>query len=334
MQRIERQQDRRNAYRDWIERNDDARAVRVIDGQRTQFVRLGSQVEPDWYRRDLPTRYRTSYRDDERYYYRYDDALDQLYRIDRQRDVVRSIIPLYYSPAYIGRRAPSYIDMRYIPASYGGAYYPTSDYYYRSMGPAIYRVDPKTQLIMGAVALLTGRNFSVGSMMPTGYDVYNVPYQYRDTYYDRPDAWYRYDDGAIYQIDPRTRYVTDSYPLYGADYGVGQRWPTTYPSYNVPYGYQGLYYDTADTHYRYGNDAIYRIDPTTQVITALVSLVTGTPLQVGQAMPSSYGVYNVPYGYRDRFVEAQDRNYRYADGYVYAVDPYSGLITDSYDIYS
>ena len=334
MRRIAKRAERREAYRDWLNRDRENAAVRVVDGERTRFVRVGSRIEPDWYRRDVPTRYRSRYADDNRYYYRYDDDLEQLYRIDRQRDRIRSIIPLYYSPTYIGQRAPNYYDMGYVPASYGGAYYPTSNYGYRTMGPAIYRVDPKTQLILAAVALLTGNDFSVGSMMPSGYDVYNVPVGYRDRYADTRDAWYRYDDGAVYRIDPRTRYVTDSYPLYDADYGIGQPWPTDYPDYNVPYGYQGLYYDTPDAHYRYANDAIYRVDPTTQLITALVSLVTGSPLQIGQAMPTSYGAYNVPVGYRDRFVENDDRRYRYSDGYVYAVDPRDGLIIDSYDIYS
>jgi len=30
---------------------------------------------------------------------------------------------------------------------------------------------------------------------------------YRSTYFDTPDAWYRYDNGNIYAIDPGTRMV-------------------------------------------------------------------------------------------------------------------------------
>ena len=41
-----------------------------------------------------------------------------------------------------------------------------------------------------------------------GYDVYNVPYAYRATYYDTPTAWYRYNNGYIYQVDPATQLVT------------------------------------------------------------------------------------------------------------------------------
>ncbi len=43
--------------------------------------------------------------------------------------------------------------------------------------------------------------------MPTGYDVYNVPYDYRSQYVDSPERMYRYNDGQIYQVDPTTRIV-------------------------------------------------------------------------------------------------------------------------------
>jgi hypothetical protein len=35
-----------------------------------------------------------------------------------------------------------------------------------------------------------------------------VPYAYRATYYDTPAAWYRYNNGYIYQVDPATTLVT------------------------------------------------------------------------------------------------------------------------------
>ena len=57
------------------------------------------------------------------------------------------------------------------------------------------------------VALLTGQNLGVGQMLPAGYDAYNVPYAYRDRYYDTADSWYRYNDGTIYQVDPQTRMI-------------------------------------------------------------------------------------------------------------------------------
>ena len=49
--------------------------------------------------------------------------------------------------------------------------------------------------------------------MPAGYDVYNVPYSYRTRYQDTPTVWYRYVDGYVYRVDPRTRRVTAAIEL-------------------------------------------------------------------------------------------------------------------------
>ncbi|WP_427965052.1 hypothetical protein [Altererythrobacter sp.] len=85
-------------------------------------------------------------------------------------------------------------------------YYGVNDGY-RSYGNAVYRVDPETAAITSIAALLTGQDVTVGQPMPRGYDVYNVPYSYRSQYRDGPDAYYRYNDGYIYQLDPETRLV-------------------------------------------------------------------------------------------------------------------------------
>ena len=87
-----------------------------------------------------------------------------------------------------------------------------SNYYglgndYRYFDGAIYRVDPGTSAIQTVAALLTGDNFTVGQRMPTGYDAYNLPYQYRDQYADGPDANYRYSDGYVYKTDPKTQLI-------------------------------------------------------------------------------------------------------------------------------
>ena len=52
-------------------------------------------------------------------------------------------------------------------------------------------------------------------MLPASYGAYNVPLAYRSTYYDRDDAWYRYGDGFIYQVDPYSRRIDARYPIYG-----------------------------------------------------------------------------------------------------------------------
>lgn len=331
--RAERQAARRTAYRDWVaDRNRADRLARMRDDVR--FVTVGSRIQPDWYSSRLPSRYRDRYADDRDYYYRYDDDLDHLYRIDRRYDRVQSVIPLSYSYGMIGQRIPTYYQSAYAPRGYQGYYYDQPDRYYRQVGPAVYGMNPETQLLTAVVALLTGANFQVGQMMPSGYDVYNVPMAYRDRYYDRDDAWYRYDDGSVYRIDPYSRRVTGSYPLYDARYRVGNAWPTDYPGYNVPAGYRGLYYDSPENDYRYAQGRIYQVDPKTQMIMALASLVTGQPFAVGQPMPSGYDVYNVPLDHRARFVDRDDRWYRYNDGYVYAVDPANRMVVDSYSIYS
>jgi hypothetical protein len=136
--------------------------------------------------------------------------------------------------------------------------------------------------------LLTGQGYGVGQMLPASYGAYNVPLAYRSTYYDRDDAWYRYGDGFIYQMDPSSRRIAARYPIYGDDYDylIGEQWPVAYPGYNVPVGYQSLYYDTPEYQYRYADGGIYRVDPTTQVIQALVALVSGQQFGVGQPLPA------------------------------------------------
>ena len=103
------------------------------------------------------------------------------------------------------------------PSSYAPLAVPPyyADYYglgppggYRYADNVLYRVDPATAAITSIAGLLTGDNFQIGSPIPAGYDVYNVPYPYRTQYVDSPDARYRYSDGYIYQVDPATRLVT------------------------------------------------------------------------------------------------------------------------------
>lgn len=84
---------------------------------------------------------------------------------------------------------------------------------YRYADNVVYRLDPETAAITSIAALLTGDEFVVGQPAPRGYDVYNVPRSYRDRYYDRPDARYRYSDGYVYEIDPETMLVASAIEL-------------------------------------------------------------------------------------------------------------------------
>ena len=126
------------------------------------------------------------------------------------------------------------------------------------------------------------------------------------TYYDTPDYYYRYDydDGYLYRVDRDDNFVMALIPLLGGAYSVGQPLPFYYQSgYNVPLGYRSLYYDTPDYYYRYGDGAIYQVDPATQLIQGIVALLTGQSLGIGQRLPLGYDVYNVPYAYRSNYFD-------------------------------
>jgi hypothetical protein len=326
---------RQQAWESRIERQQalaqlrDRRAARLSDDDRrptSNFFRVGQSVDRNWWYDDyVPLRYRASFSDYDRNYYRYDG--DYLYRLRRDDNVVLSLFPLLGGAYSVGSPLPFYQSSYYnVPMGYSSLYYDTPSNYYRYGDSAIYRVDPTTQLIAGIVALLTGQNFGIGQQLPMGYDVYNVPYQYRSSYYDTDDMWYRYDDGYIYGVDPYTRLIQSSYPVYGG-YGVGQPWPS-YAGYDygVPNYYDDLYYQQPNYDYRFASGGIYQVDPATQLVTALVALVTGQNFSVGQPLPMGYDTYNVPFAYRDDYYDNDDNWYRYADGRIYQVDPGTRLI--------
>ena len=122
-------------------------------------------------------------------------------------------IPLLGGALAIGNAWPTYYRPVALPTYYE-SYYGLGPYNsYRYADNVIYRIDPETAAITSIAALLTGDDFAIGRPMAVGYDVYNVPYSYREQYYDRPDAWYRYSDGYVYQIDPETRLIAAAIEL-------------------------------------------------------------------------------------------------------------------------
>lgn len=155
----------------------------------------------------LPPLYRSWYPDSDEYYYRAQDGY--VYRIDRDRSVIDGFFPLndeYTGGYYVGAAYPDdYLGYYNVPVQYQ-PWYNDGDDYYRYADGAIYQVDPQAGILEAIVSLLAG-DLAVGQPLPAGYDVYNVPYDYRDRYADGPDAWYRYNDGYIYQVDPATRLV-------------------------------------------------------------------------------------------------------------------------------
>ncbi len=139
--------------------------------------------------------------------YFYDDGF--LLRYDGNR--ISGYIPLLGGALTVGNPWPRGYGYNRLPDYYSGYYGLGNSYRYADN--VVYRVDPETAAITSIAALLTGDEFIVGNPMPRGYDVYNVPYGYRDRYRDRPDAWYRYSDGYVYQIDPETRLIAAAIEL-------------------------------------------------------------------------------------------------------------------------
>jgi hypothetical protein len=138
----------------------------------------------------------------------------------------------------------------------------------------VYQIDPYNGYIDNMIPLLD-RGYGVGQMLPASYSYYNVPYEYRDMYYDTSDYNYRYAPGAIYQVDPQSQLITSVASLLSPGMAIGQPLPMGYDVYNVPYAYRDNYYDTNDAWYRYANGNVYQVDPTSRLVTAIVaSLLT------------------------------------------------------------
>ncbi len=153
---------------------------------------------------------------------------------------------------------------------------------------------------------------------------------YRSWYRDNDDFLYRWDDDYIYRVRRDGGLIDALFPYQNRDYyyyPVGMSYPLDYNYYNVPYQYQSYYPDGGDYSYRYGDGAIYQVNPSNGLISGIAALLTGNPLSVGQPLPLGYSAYNVPFDYRDRYYDTADNWYRYNDGYIYRVDPTTQLIT-------
>jgi hypothetical protein len=217
------------------------------------------------------------------YYYEYGDGY--LYQIDRTDNLIASLIPLLAGGYLPGQYLPQTYMASYVPDYYGlSSFYPASysygDYSYGGYGydnlcnrygnGVVYQVDCYSGLVVNVVPLYAG-GYGVGQLIPSAYDYYNVPVQYRSVYYDTPDYNYWYGPGAIYQYDPRSSMITSVAALLSPGFTVGQALPAGYDVYNVPYAYRATYYDTPTAWYRYNNGYIYQVDPTTMLVTAVVA---------------------------------------------------------------
>jgi hypothetical protein len=160
-----------------------------------------------------------------------------------------------------------------VPAAYQSFYSDTPDYYYSYDDDGyIYRADRGSDLISAIIPLLGG-GFGVGQPLPAGYDAYNVPMQYRDTWYDNDDSLYRYGDNAIYQVDAQSGLIEGIVALLGGGLNVGETLPSGYDAYNLPMDYRDDYQDSDDYLYRYADGNIYQVDAKTQLIQSIVEML-------------------------------------------------------------
>jgi len=136
-----------------------------------------------------------------RYYY------GVVYQVDCDDGYVENVIPMYAGGYGVGQLLPSAYSYYNVPVQYRSLYYDTPDYGYWYSPGAIYQYDTHSSVITSVAALMSP-GFTIGQPLPLGYGAYNVPYGYRATYYDTPNAWYRYNNGYIYQVDPVTQVVT------------------------------------------------------------------------------------------------------------------------------
>jgi hypothetical protein len=160
-----------------------------------------------------------------------------------------------------------------VPGRYSAFYQDTPDQYYRYADDGyIYRVDSGSNLISGLVPLLGG-GFGVGQPLPAGYDAYNVPMQYRDTWSDTDEDHYRYGDDAIYRVDAKSGIIESIVALLGGGLNVGEALPSGYDAYNLPMEYRDDYQDSDENMYRYADGNIYQVDTKTQIIEAIVQML-------------------------------------------------------------
>ncbi|WP_051503939.1 hypothetical protein [Sphingomonas jaspsi] len=173
----------------------------------------------------------------------------------------------------VGTTLPAALAASVLGGPYRDWYRDDDHYYYREDGDYIYRVRREGGLIE-ALFPANDRDYyyyPVGDSYPMSYNYYNVPYQYRTFYPDNGDMWYRYGDGAIYSVNPGNGLISGIAALLAGDLSVGQPLPPAYLVYNVPLSYRDRYYDTPNDWYRYNDGYIYRVDPTTQLITAVIN---------------------------------------------------------------
>jgi hypothetical protein len=144
------------------------------------------------------------------------------------------------------------------------------------------------------------------------------------------DARFYYDDGFLIRLGENGR-ISASIPLLGGALAIGNPWPSYYQPVELRPYYRD-YFGLQPNSYRYAGNTIYRVDPETAAITSIAALLTGDDFVIGQPAPAGYPVYNVPYPYRDRYADGPEGHYRYADGYVYRINPETRLVAAAIEL--
>jgi len=215
------ERDERRAER--AERRIERRAVRVEDAAGVARLSwepnrgVGRGCPPGLARKNngcLPPGQARQLADQQNWYrgwWSYPDATNYVYQdgylVRAGQQGIESYIPLLGGALWSGNAWPEQFQAEPVPDYLIDYYGLQEPYDYRYADGVIYGVDPNTQLIQQVAALVAGEEWAIGRQMPDGYDIYNVPVDYRDTYQDTPDAMYRYSDGYLYQVDPTTRLV-------------------------------------------------------------------------------------------------------------------------------
>jgi hypothetical protein len=180
---------------------------------------------------------------------------------------------------FIGQRL-AFANLGYnVPERYRYRFIDDDRFFYRYGNDAtVYRFDRSTRLVSSVIPLNSTGLF-LGEPLPLGYEVYNVPFGYRNYYQDSDDYLYRYDSNAIYRVNTESMLIEGVVALLtggtgglGA-LGVGDQLPLGYDAYNVPFDHRDTYYDTDDSMYRYADGSIYQVDPQTRLIEAIISLL-------------------------------------------------------------
>jgi hypothetical protein len=213
------------------------------------------------------------YPDTSNYYYQYGNGY--AYQVDRGSSLISALIPLLAGGYMPGQYLPSSYMNSYAPNYYGfNSFYPASTPYgcNRYMNGVVYQVDCVTGMVENVVPLYAG-GYGTGQMIPSSYDYYNLPMQYRGIYPASANNGYWYAPGAIYQYDQGSSLITSVASLLSPGFAVGQQLPMGYSAYNVPYDYRQTYYDTPNASYRYNNGYIYQVDPGTQLVSAIVASI-------------------------------------------------------------